>query len=105
MAKPDATLRTQVGIHRLKELSELNQLQNKRCKNAAETTLILMEVDRWKRIIEEIGGKAPSNDTVIGVLWMAMGPPTRTHVSGKLDAQEVVYSDLREAVIKHTSLV
>ena len=28
----------QGGIRRMKELSELNQLQNKRCKHAAETT-------------------------------------------------------------------
>ena len=38
----------QVGIRRMTGLSELNQVQNKRCKNATETILIVMEVDRRK---------------------------------------------------------
>ena len=64
----------EVDTRRMREFSELNQLQNKRSKNAAETTLIDMEVDRRRiMIIEEIGGQAPGNDTLVGVLWMAMG--------------------------------
>ena len=64
-----------------------------------------MEIDRRKRIIEEIGGVAPGNDTLVGILWVAMDGPTRSHVSGKLDVAEVLYVDLREAVLKHAGLV
>ena len=89
----------------MKEVSDLTQLQNKRCKNAAETALILLEVDRRKRLIEEIGGQEPSNDTLVSVLWMSMDTASRNHISGKLDVAEVLYPDLREALMKHTSLV
>ena len=34
------------GIRRMKELSELTQLQNKSCKNAAETSSMVLEIDR-----------------------------------------------------------
>ena len=34
-----------------------------------------------------------------------MNTNTRSHVSGKLDAMEVEYVELREAVIRHTSLM
>ena len=46
----------QMGIRRMKEVAELTALQNKRCKNAAETNLILLEVDRRKKLIHEIRG-------------------------------------------------
>lgn len=75
-------------------LAELNHLQNKRSNNAPETNLIVMEINRRKRIIEEIGADAPVNDTLVGVLWMAMDQATRTNVSSQIDAQAVVYSDL-----------
>ena len=55
----------QVGIRSMEKVSELTQLQNKRCKHAAETVLILLEVDRRKRLIDEIGGQEPSNDTLV----------------------------------------
>ena len=64
-----------------------------------------MEIDRRKRIIEEIGGAAPGDDTAVGVPWRAMDQATRTHVSSKIDTHEVEYSDLREAVMRYTSLV
>ena len=34
----------QAGIRRIKEAAELMALQNKRCKNASETSLILLEI-------------------------------------------------------------
>ena len=86
-------------------ISELTALQNKRFKDAAETSLIVLEVDRRKRLIEEIGAQAPSNDVLVSVLWMAMDASTRSHVSGKLDVNEVIYIDLRQAVMAYTSLV
>ena len=46
----------QIGIRRMREMAELGQRQNKRCKNATETRLIIDEIDRRKRVIEEIGG-------------------------------------------------
>ena len=49
----------QVGIRRMKELVGLSQLQNKRRKNAAETSMTVVEIDRRKRLIEEIGGPDP----------------------------------------------
>ena len=95
----------QVGIRRMKELVELHQLQNKRCKNAAETSMLVVEIDRRKRLIEEIGGSAPSNDTMVGVLWMSADPSTRTHVASNVDAEEALYHDLRVVVMKFTTLV
>ena len=71
----------QVGTRRMKEVSELTQLQNKRCKNVAETALIVLEVDRRKRLIEEIGGQEPSNGTLVSVLWMSMDTASRNHIS------------------------
>ena len=55
-------------------------------------------------MIEEIGGQAPGNDTLVGVLWSAMDPQTRTHVSGKMDT-EAIYCELRMAVMKHVVLI
>ena len=49
----------QVGLRRMRELGELNALQNKRCKNAAETMLVVLEIDRRRRIIDEIRGPSP----------------------------------------------
>ena len=95
----------QSSIRRMKEIAELTSLQNKRCKNAAETSLIVLEVDRRKRLIEDIGGQVPSNDILVSVLWCAMGPNTRSHVSVKLDVETVEYPLLRQAVNAHTSLV
>ena len=89
----------------MKEIAELNALQNKRCKNAAETSLILLEVDRRKRLIEEIGGQVPSNDTLVNVLWVSMDPGTKSHVSGKLDAAEVQYPELKQAIMRYISLL
>ena len=85
-------------------ISELTQLQNKRCKNAAEKNLIVVEVDRRKRTIEDIGGQVPHYDILVSVLWCAMDAGTRSHVSGKLDVNEVVYCDLKQAVCLHTNL-
>ena len=49
--------------------------------------------------------QVPYNDTLVSVRWMAMGPGSRSHVSGKMDASEVLYPDLEQAVMKYTSLV
>ena len=65
----------------MRELSELTQLQNKRCKNAAETSLIVLEIDR-----------RTSDDLLTSVLWMAMDPGTRSRVSGKIDVEEADYN-------------
>ena len=88
----------------MKEIDGFNQLLNIRRKNAPYTNLIVMGIDRRKRIIEEIGARPPGNDTFVGILWMAMGPATKTHVSSKVDTEEAEYPDLREAVIRYTSL-
>ena len=80
------------SIRRLKEIAELIALQTKRCKIAAETALIVLEVDRRKRIIEQIGGQLPSNEILVGVLWSSMDPGARSHVSGEIaEVSEVTY--------------
>ena len=80
----------------MKEIAELTALQSKRCTHAAESSILLLEVDRRKRLIEEIGGETPSNDTLVGVRWMAMDHGTRSHVSSKLDdAMEVLTEGAR----------
>ena len=56
-------------------------------------------------VIHEIGGQKPSDDVVVSVPWMAMGPATRSHVFGKLDVSTVEYTDFWQAVIGLTSLV
>ena len=76
----------QAGIRRMKEIAEFMALQNKRCKNVTETSMVLLELDGRYRLISEIGGDPPSNDTLVNVLWMAMGSGARSHISGKLDA-------------------
>ena len=70
----------------MKEICDLLSLQNKRCKNTAETALILLDMGRRQKLIAEIGGKAVDNDTLVNVLWMSMDPGTRSHVSTKLNA-------------------
>ena len=95
----------QAGIRRMKEVAELMALQNKRCKNASETSLILLEIDR-QRLIAEIGGQPPSDGTIANVLWMAMGPGTRSHIPAKLGATSAVeFKDMKEAIMKRTTLV
>ena len=56
-------LEAQVGIKRMKEVCELIAVQNKRCKNAAETGLILREMGRRQKLIAEIGGAPVDSDT------------------------------------------
>ena len=77
----------QVGMKRLKELGELTMLQNKRCKNTSETAMIILEINRRKRIIAEIGGRAPGEDVCNNILWLSMDPTTRAHVTGKVDME------------------
>ena len=46
------------------------------------------------------------NDTLVNVLWMSMDPGTRSHISSKLNADgEVDFHVMREAVMRHTTLV
>ena len=95
-----------IAIRRMKEIAELQALHTKRCKNPSETSLVLLEVDRRKRLIEQIGGQAPSNDTLVGVLWSTMDSGTKTHVSGRItDVSEVGYAELKTAIMKHASLM
>ena len=64
----------------MKEVADLMALQNKRCKTASETFLILLDIDRRQRLIAEIGGNPPGDEMLVNVLWMAMDPGTRSHV-------------------------
>ena len=73
----------------MKEIAELSALQNKRCKNAQETSLILLDIERRKKLIEAAGGSPPSDDTLVSVLWMAMDPASRKHISSQMDAENV----------------
>ena len=96
----------QVGIKRMNEICELLSHQNKRCKNPAETALILLEMGRRQKLIAEIGGKPVDNDTLVNILWVPMGQGTRSHVSTKIDADgDVDFQVMREAVMRHTTLV
>ena len=42
----------QAGIRRMKEIAELMTLQNKRCKNFTETSMVLLELDRGRPIVQ-----------------------------------------------------
>ena len=95
----------QVGMKRLKELGELTMLQNKCCKNTAETAMIVLEIDRRKRIIAMVGGKPPDEDVCISILWLSMDPTTRAHVTGKVDMESVAFSELRQIVQSYTNLI
>ena len=81
----------QTGLKRLIEMSEINLLQNKRCKTAAETALVLLEIERRKMRILKIGGDAPPSDTLVTVLWVAMDPNTKAYVAGKIDLDSMEY--------------
>ena len=89
----------QTGIRRMKEIAELTALQNKRCKNATETSLILLDIDRRKKLIQEIGGTPPSDDTLVSVLWVAMDSKSRDHIFSKLDPQAVGFVEMRTALL------
>ena len=94
----------QTGISRTVETMGLMQLQYKRCKNAAETELIIREIDKRKKLIEEIGG-ACSDDMLIAVIWASMDPNTRSQVSAKMEATDVGFVELRAAVVQYTGLI
>ena len=74
----------QTGLKRLIEMSEINQLQNKRCQTAVETALVVLEIERRMMRILEIGGHSPPCDTLATVLWAAMDPNIKVYVAGKL---------------------
>ena len=80
-------------------------LQNKRCNNTAETAMIILEIDRRKRIIAEIGGRAPGEDVCQNILWLSMDPTTRAHVTGKVDMDAVSFVDLRQVVQSFCNLI
>ena len=68
--------------------------------------MVLLELDRRHRLIAEIGGDPPSNDTLVNVLWMTMDPGSRSHISGKIDAaSNVKFQEMKEAIMKHATLV
>ena len=92
-------------MKRLKELGELTMLQNKRCKSTSETAMIILEVDRRKRIIAMIGGKPDDEDVCIHILWLSMDPATRAHVTGKVDMETVSFVELRQIVQSYTNLI
>ena len=94
----------QSGVRRANELRELMQLMNKRCKNTAETQLIVVEIDRRKMIISECGGDPPDDDITTSVLLMSMDGATRSHVSGKMDMEDMEYSALRQTVMAYCTL-
>ena len=95
----------QAGMKRLAELGELMSLRDKRCKNTNETALIVLELDRRKKIIAEAGGKPPDEDVTINILWMSMDPSTKAHVTGKVDMDLVTYVELRQIVQSYTNLI
>ena len=63
-----------------------------------------MEIDRRKRVIDEIGARPPGNDTFASILWMAMDPSTRTNSSSKVATEDVQYPELREVAMRYTSI-
>ena len=80
-------------------------LQNKRCTNTAETSLIVLEINRRKKLITETGGSAPPNDILTSVLLCSMEPGTRSNVAGKIDvSDDVDHAELRAAVNAHVNL-
>jgi hypothetical protein len=95
----------QAGMKRLAELGELMSLRDKRCKNTHETALIVLELDRRKKIIAMAGGKPPDEDVTINILWMSMDPSTKAHVTGKVDMDSVSYAELRQIVQSYTNLI
>ena len=81
-------------------------LQNRRCKNAADTSLILLEIDRVQKLITEIGGAPVGEEMLVNILWMAMGQSARSYVSIKVgDDAEVSFQVMKEAIMRHTTLV
>lgn len=88
----------------MQELGILMQLMSKRCKNLAETWLILLEIDRRKMLIEEVGGSHPDDDVLTSVFLTSMDAGTRSHVSSKLDMDSIAYTQLRQAVMAHCTL-
>ena len=92
-------------MKRLKELGELTMLQDKRCKDTAGTAMIILEIDRRKRVIADISGRAPDEDVCQNILWLSMGPTTRAHVTGKVDMDTVGFAELRQVVQSFCNLI
>ena len=95
----------QVGMKRLRELGEFTKLQNRRCKNTAETAGLIFEIDLRKKQIADIGGRAPDDDVCQHILWMSMDATTRAHVTGKLDMDNVGFMELRQVVQSFCNLI
>ena len=94
------------GIGRMKELSELTQLQNKRCKNAAETALIVLGIDRRTMLFREMDGTEPDDDLLTSVLWMAMDQGAKaTFLENWMSHQPVTISYVRQYWDTQVSLV
>ena len=87
------------------ELGELMSLRDKRCKNTNETALIVLELDRRKKIIAMSGGKPPDAVVTINILWMSMDPSTKAHVTGKIDMDTVGYVELQQIVQSYINLI
>ena len=67
--------------------------------------MIVLEIDRRKRIISMIGGKPPDEDVCISILWLSMDPTTRAHVTGKVDMESVAFGELLQIVQSYTNLI
>ena len=80
-------------------------LRDKRCKNTNETAMMVLELDRRKRIIAMTGGKPPDEDVTINILWMSMDPSTKAHVIGKIDMDAVGFVEMRQIVQSYTNLI
>ena len=94
----------QGGMRRMRDLTALTMLQSKRCKNASETMVVLLEIDRMRKKITE-GGGSVDDDVLVTTLWSTMDGQTRTHVSSKIDMELTKYLELRQAVMNFTNLV
>ena len=67
--------------------------------------MIILEIDRRKRIIDEVGGRATDEDVCQNILWLSMDPTTRAHVTGKVDMDTVSFADLRLVVQSFCNLI
>ena len=67
--------------------------------------MIILEIDRRKRMIADIGGRAPDDDVCQNILWLSMDASTRAHVTGKLDMDTVGFMELRQVVQSFCNLI
>ena len=65
-------------------MAAVGKLSDANCKNPQETSILMLELDRRIRGLEDITGKSPGGYWLVSIVSNAMDDQTKTHCSGCL---------------------